>query len=521
MPDKSCPKCNHTFIVTKSDVELYKKLLIPSPTHCPDCRHQRRLCWRNDRTFYSRKCDQTGQEFVSMYSADSNLTVYHPDAFYKEDWDPLDYGRDLDFSRPFFDQFFELQQTVPRLGIDIVHCENSYFCNYCGDDKNCYLDIAGEGNEDCYFNLFTKLSKNCVDCTFAYNSELCYETIQAYNGYNLNYCINCDDCSDCSFCYDLKGCQDCLFSTNLRQKKYYIFNKPYSKEEYKRKKTELDFSSYEKTKKALTQWQEFRLKNAIHQDASLINCENSTGNNLKNCKNTHLSFNATNCEDCKYLYDVLDAKDCQDLNYSLYKPEVAFELISTLQMRYSAFCMASHYCNHCYYCDLTNNSSDCFGCIGLKRNKYCILNKQYSKEEYFELRDRLIEHMKKTKEWGQFFPAEKSLWKYEETVANEYFPVSTDQKSSSDTPQSDASSCETCSKNFLLIEQELKFYQQKGLPNPQNCPDCRHESRIQLRPKRQLFKRPCSNCNSPIQSTFKKDFAGQVFCEKCYLEKAY
>jgi len=31
--------------------------------------------------------------------------------------------------------------------------------------------------------------------------------------------------------------------------------------------------------------------------------------------------------------------------------------------------------------------------------KYCILNKQYSKEEYEELVPKIIEHMQKTGEW--------------------------------------------------------------------------------------------------------------------------
>lgn len=523
-----CLECHAAF---QPDTTFLQKLNLPSPSLCPNCRHKRRLTWRNDRTFFARKCDKTGQEFISMYPANSPLTVYHPDAFYSEDWCPLTYGRDIDFSRPFFDQFFELQKVVPRLGIDIVHCENSYFCNYCGDDKNCYLDIAGEANEDCYFNLFTKYSKNCADCTFVYNSELCYETIQAYNGYNLNFCINCDDSADCWFCYDLKGCRDCLFSTNLRQKQYHIFNKPYSQKEYEQKKAALDFGSYAGTKRALAQWHDFWQRSAFQRATNLINCENCTGNNLKNCKNTLFSFNAVNCEDCAHLYDVLDATDCQDLNYSLYHPEMSYELISTLKMRYSAFCMASHYCDHCYYCDLTNNSSHCFGCVGLKRNQYCILNKQYSPEEYLSLKKRLITHMQKNGEWGEFFPAEKSLWQYKETVANEYFPqetkplipLSTDHlpdhiKKTPDSILLEAPTCLNCNKPYRFIKQELTFYRKKNLPLPRTCPNCRHLNRIQLRPTRKLKPRFCANCQKTIQTALTK---GLILCEDCYLKKMY
>ena len=557
MGNKSCRQCQSNFTVRPEDLALYAKLGDPKnnlpvtpPTLCPDCRHIRRLTYRNDRVFYNRKCDKTRQEFVSIYAPDKPYTVYHPDAWWSDDWDPLDYGRDFDFNRPFFEQFAELQKKVPLLGIHIVNCENSYFCNYCGDDKSCYLDIAGEANEDCYFNLFTKYSKDCCDTTFAYHSTLCYETIQAYNGYNLNYSMHCDDTADSSFCYDLKGSKNCLFSANLRQKEYHIFNKALSKEEYNKKLTELDFGSYSKNQQALKQWTEFRKKNAIYRNAYLLNCENSSGNNLKNCKNTHYSFNATNCEDCKYLFDVLDAKDCQDMNYSLYNPEIAYEIISTLQSRYSAFLTGgSTYNNNSYYCDSIQSCSEIFGCVALRHKKYCILNKQYSKKEYFALKKRIIEHMKETNEWGEFFPSKLSPWGYNETVANEYFPLTKKEALKNefswydnpheppqkpqtydipdhikDIPDSiidELLTCVECAKNFRIIKQELKYYRKKNLPIPRECPDCRHRSRIELRPPRCLFERKCSKCQNKISSPLAPSKPEKVYCEPCYLESLY
>ena len=35
------------------------------------------------------------------------------------------------------------------------------------------------------------------------------------------------------------------------------------------------------------------------------------------------------------------------------------------------------------------------------------------------LRDKIIEHMKKTREWGQFFPKEHSCFSYNESTAHE------------------------------------------------------------------------------------------------------
>ena len=71
------------------------------------------------------------------------------------------------------------------------------------------------------------------------------------------------------------------------------------------------------------------------------------------------------------------------------------------------------------------NSKNIFGCIWLHSNQsYCIFNKQYTKEEYEVLVPKIIEHMMKTGEWGEFFPSSLSPFGYNETVAMEYFPLS-------------------------------------------------------------------------------------------------
>ena len=268
----------------------------------------------------------------------------------------------------FFEQFADLMAKVPRIGMDLVNCENSDYCNYCGDNKNCYLDIAGEGNEDCFFNLFTKHSTDVMDSTFAYNSELVYESISCYECYNIRSSMYMESCSDCSFCFDLKGCKDCLFSSNLRQKQYCIYNKQYSKTKYEEYLKSLNLDTYNGQMQALADWHKL-IQGSKHKYAQIISSENCTGDNIKNSKNTHESFNVSNCEDVKYCYDALDAKDCQDINYSLYNPESSYELISTLNMQFSAFCMASHYCSSTFYSDQCNNSSDLFACIGIETEK--------------------------------------------------------------------------------------------------------------------------------------------------------
>ncbi len=553
----TCSHCGQTFEISSADLVFLRKvspqiagktIAMPSPTLCPDCRNQRRMAWRNDRTFFRRICDATGESMLSIYPENTPFPVYKPSAWYGDTWNALSYGRPFDFSRPFFDQWKELMHSVPRLGIDIVNCQNSDYCNYCGDDKNCYLDIAGEANEDCYFNLFTKYSRDCVDCTFAYHSTLCYECIQCYNSYACRYAMYLDNCTDCFFCADLKGCKNCVLSTNLRGKEFYILNQPHTKEEYTKKLKEMNLGSAASVRSIDDLWEKMRIEQGFYRDMYTMNCEDCTGNDITNSRQCRASYNVSGSEDCAYLQDVLDAKDCQDLNYSLYKPEVAYELISTLQMRFSAFSMASHYCNNVYYCDLTNNSENLFGCIGMNRGKFCILNRQYSQEEYEQWITKIIDHMTKTGEWGQFFPASMSPFGYNETVAQEYYELSKaeaeklnfvwrepsekeSQMPTATVPDTIVAAspditkeilqCSFCNKHFRIIAKEFEYYKNQGIPLPSMCPSCRHHARNVRRNPRRLWDRSCAKCSAPIQTSYQPSRPEKVYCEKCYLTLVY
>src|SRR5207244_4175186 len=98
-------------------------------------------------------------------------------------------------------------------------------------------------------------------------------------------------------CYFIKnciGCKDCFMSVNLVQKQYYIFNKPYSKEEYFKKLKEYDLGS----RKVVAELkQEFKkiCQNAVVKYYVGNSTENSAGNYLNNTKNCFTCFEIDDC----------------------------------------------------------------------------------------------------------------------------------------------------------------------------------------------------------------------------------
>ena len=88
------------------------------------------------------------------------------------------------------------------------------------------------------------------------------------------------------------------------------------------------------------------------------------------------------------------------------------------------------YSNDIWYSYMLNNCRNCFGCVEMNGKQYCILNKQYTKEEYENLVPKIIEQMKempyldkqgRSYSFGEFFPPEISPFAYNETCAQDLF----------------------------------------------------------------------------------------------------
>jgi hypothetical protein len=415
---KTCKQCSATFEITDEDQKFYEKVNVSDPTMCPDCRAQRRMAFRNERNLYHRKCDLSGKQIISIYSPDKPYEVYETSEWWSDKWDPFQYGRDFNFDRPFFDQFGELLRDIPHLSIMNVNCENCDYTSYSYSNNNCYMTIATDLSEDCYYLDYSFSCKDCVDCMGLNECNYCYSCLDCVNCYKSFYCQNCYNCSDIFFSSFCRNCKNCFGCVGLRNKEYHIYNKPVSKKEWEEKVENLiltpEVIQYSKKRS-----KEEKLKYP-HPLGVFINCENCTGDYLSNSKNSFDCYDGKEMEDCKYCtLTPVETKDCYDVSGG--GRELLYECYSTgigQNNRFCGLCWNDIYdLTYCIFC--MNASNNLFGCIGLKKKQYCILNKQYSKDEYEKLVPKIIEHMKSTGEWAEFFPVELSPFSYNETAAQE------------------------------------------------------------------------------------------------------
>ena len=553
---KNCQNCKQEFVIEPDDFAFYEKMKVPAPTFCPECRSQRRMAFYNLLQLHKRKCDFCQKEVISMHSANTSYKIYCPKCWWSDDWDPFSYGRDYDFSRSFFDQFNEFWHQVPQIGLDVDYAtlENSQYTNQAGHLKNCYLIFLGDLNEDCMYGFYILKNKYLVDTSNAMQSELCYDSM---NLFKCNRCVgargNVSESLNCFFLRDCDNCQNCFASANLRNAKYYIFNKLFTKEDYFEEIKKWDLGSYatyrEVEKRAHEHWKNFPPR-PVYDDFS-VNC---TGSYVFQSKNCRQCFEVTGAENSKYicLSYLPPLKDTYDYTAWGNNVSLCYEVCSCGEgVSGLKFCagggLGAHDIEYSAYC--FGHATYLFGCIAIKNGSHCIFNRRYSKEEFEKLKAKIIEQMKEKKEYGEFFPMSLSPLPYNDTIAQNFFPLDKvhaemngarwreDEnkayqitKKSSDLPDhikdvsdeilNEVIECQTCKKGFKIIKAELDFLRNMNFPLPRKCPFCRIQEKFNLWVKHfKLFKRICSQCGVEFETHYPSEEVKDILCKSCYLKE--
>lgn len=579
---KQCQNCKTDFIIEADDFSFYEKMKVPVPTFCPSCRAERRFVWRNERKLFKVKDAITGDEIFSLYPVGENRKIITRDEWNNDTWDGLDYARDYDYSRTFFEQMNELEKEVPVSSLTVQVMVNSPYCANATGLKNCYLCFNSTESEDCMYGNANDFDKDCIDNSHVNHSERCYECFWLQNCYKCYFTIMSVESSNLWFCRDCLSCNDCIGCVNLRKSSYCIFNKQYTKEEYKEKVNEMKLNTISGVLSTREKSREFWKTQPIKYHQGLKNID-STGSYITNSKNVNDSFlirEGENMRYCQYL-QIPKNKDCYDATSFGANMELNYETCicggNSYYMKFSYNCWPS--CKNIEYGINLVNCSDCFGCVGLRKKQYCILNKQYTKEEYFEKVEEIKKHMNSMPfidkqgsvyKYGEFFPIEFSPFGYNNTFVNQYFNLTKEEaiqkgypwieiekgqyfitKKTSEllediniTDESilkETIECENCKSPYRILEKEFLFYKKESIPIPRRCNECRFKRRISDRLKLQLYKRKCM-CNgvsditeiyqntikhthgdTPCGEEFKTGYSDEsneiVYCEKCYQQE--
>ena len=518
-----------------------------------------------------------------MYSPEVKISVYDQHYWHGNEWDASLYALDYNFKVPFFEQWSKLFYSVPAPNLLNISNVNSEYCNFAFDSKNCYLNFASDMNEDTAYLYHSIENKKCFDMLGARKNENSFELIDCARCYGSEHLTLCEECIDSKYCYDCRNCQNCIGCFGLRNAKFNIFNKQYTREEYEK---EIENLSSESHRKEVEDKFSKLLLSFPRKFSNSKQAVNSSGDYLNHVKNCQDCFDVEGpAEDSRFVtYGVTGIKNVYDSFAGGVHFENCYEVINTglhvSNIFFSGTTWESYDITYSYF---MKNCKDCFGCIGLKNKQYCILNKQYTKEEYQVLVSKIIVQMNEMPyidaqerifKYGEFFPSDFSPFAYNESVAQQYFPLTKedilkqkykwkdpeDRNYSIDVKYTDIpadiqkvddsmmgkviqcshqGNCqEQCTEAFKIILEELQFYKKVNLSFPRLCPNCRHYQRFKKRNPYKLWHRSCmcgsagspsttvnhghmGKCEVEFETSYAPDRPEIVYCEKCYQKEVY
>ncbi len=565
-----CQNCQIEFEITPDDMGFYERIKVPPPTFCNDCRIKRRMLWRNERSFYHRECNLCGNKIISVFE-NKEINVFCQNCWLGDKWDAMNFGRDYLYSESLFEQYLNLFKNVPIINLNgHISNKNSPYVNYIVQANNCYFCFGGGYIDNVMFSNVGVRIKDSLEINFSMDCEFCYEILNCQKCFRVFYSNNLKDCMNSYFLQDSVNCNECILSSNLRNKSYYFKNKQLSKEEYLIEKGKF-LEQLNRDVSVLKKEFEEILLSVPKKFANIIKSESASGDNISECTTIVNCFNISKSENCKNSQDVVGvARDVYDSTSIGLNLQNIYESMSvSMNITNSLFSVAIR--NDSFnisYCFGLTSCSNCFACIGLRSKQYCILNKQYTKEQYEELVPMIIKHMNdmpyidsmgRVYKYGEFFPSELSPFAYNETVAQEYFPLTKEEAlkqgykwkdkeernytidiKTDDIPDNindvtddittkiiecaHRGECkQQCTEAFKIIPEELAFYRRMNLPIPRLCPNCRHGERILERNPLKLWHRKCMKpgCTNEFETSYAPGRPETVYCESCYQKEIY
>ena len=527
MKIKTCPITGREYALTNQELEARKVFDLPQPDLCPEERYRRLLGFLPEKHFFLRNCDASGAKLFSIFVPDCAFPVYNLEYWRSSEWDPLSYGQKFDFKRLFLEQLLELWRHVPRPATWDLDTEQSRVIHNVEKATQCYLCFDGHNLERCLYSVDLADCVECVDCYRLENCSGCYQTINSLGCSELRYSENSINCQNSWFLSNCRDCTECLFCSNLTGKTNYVFNQPVTKSQFDQSLRELSLGARPLLELARNRFVDF----LAEQDSPHIFAESASevsGNVLFDCTHTYSSFECSGCADVFHGHNLRSV----DSSYELISCEDVSLSTQSVALRHCKNTLNSVFCNgvtdaaYSAYCE---NSSDIFGCVGLRDKQHCIFNMQFDAENYKGLRDQIVQHMKDRSVWGAPLPMNFSGHAYNHSAANEYMPLTKipakmmgfhwdesdralrpselvgDSKGSelfSEIPERmneiDPATaakatyiCTLSGKPFQLTKAETEFYRKAGLPPPSLCFQQRHLERLAHLTPHALFERKC------------------------------
>lgn len=324
---------------------------------------------------------------------------------------------EYDFSMNFFCNFKKLFEITPMPYIFNFYDnnENADFSDNNFGVKNSYLSntVWLDAENVCYSCFSYSNIKNVYNGFFITNGaeNIYFSSAVWKNSFKVFYSKYITNSNNIWFPSNLIWCSECIFCNNLENKKYCIENQEYSKEEYFHKKNTI----LEEKRKFLNYY------NSVNKRALNYASKNCSWNALYFCENVEQSYffvrlkngrNVMIWDGLNWCENFVDCFDVWVNSQDLYWCVWAWDALSNAYISWEV-----GNGSNIFYSYMLDSCSYCFGCVWLQNKSYCILNKQYTKEEWEILAEKIFSQMEQDGILWDFFPWDLNPFYFNDTMA--------------------------------------------------------------------------------------------------------
>ncbi len=353
-------------------------------------------------------------QWISRFPQTERIKIFNNIEYEKERDTLIKRGNDYDFGINFFQNYKNLREKVwvcasmqdPK-GENIAYGEAVRF------SKNVYLSfIVIKSCENIFYTFYSQEEcRNVLNSVMVWDhSEIVYFSTAILKSYKIFYSRYIVNCNNIWFSSNLIGCSECIFCDNLHNKSYCIENKEYEKEEY--------FAKKEHILKNKEKFQEYY--NEVNKEAENLSSENVSGNFCvysENVENWYFCYRLQNARNAFFVGHSNGRKNVLDTICS--DDPWFWDLYGCSNMWSAENCYLSN-CfigTNLYYCYDLLDCNHCIGCISLRNKSFCILNKQYLKEEWLVLANKIFSSMEKDWILWEAFPPSLNPLYFNDTLA--------------------------------------------------------------------------------------------------------
>ena len=548
--EHTCELTGEKWMMTEEEIGWYKKFQVP-PSRCsPMTRMKYQLGFASGVVLWWKTHAITGQPILSLV---------HPDSPYKvitdKEWMSTDFirsGPQADNTLSFFEQFRSLAYSIPvgalrddgsnqhSFGVDYISCED------------CYMIFGAGFSRRIFYGYPVYECEDSVDVTNIKFSRLCHAVNRSTKLHNCSFAFESHHCLNASFLFDCSHCEFCFGATNKRYKKYLWFNEQLSKEEWEERRKNVSLSS----RQVFSEYQQKFLDLVTHavwpENFNEKNTD-SSGEYVDECVRCSDGFWLSKCTDCDWCWLNMEETQTAYSSWCIWGNDI-YATCDVVSSRNVKFCFRAWRCQNMEYCMDCYDSENCFGCVGLRKKKFCLFNVQYTEEEYWQRVDILKCAMLERGEYGEYFPADLSQNGFSYSPGELFFGYSQEEQTQFHIPffdplrgtmanplqhtaemmsisqlpdnSQDPRMQELVGKPFYdsilqrpfsIASHELAFYQSRELPLPNQHFLTRLRTLVRLSNSPFTDKLSCASCQTTINAHRNGTFTDRkIFCRPCY-----